>query len=441
MVYNRFFFLCLFRVFLLIIPLIILATIALRTDLFFTQIILLGITILQVMELTRFVTQTNKEITRFVGSIKDGDFSISYGKKNSFFDPLRSTFDEIIQTFKELETSKAAQLQFLRSLVDQIEFGILVLNKSDEIEIINKHATELIQIPNVSNWKNLKSSHTHFLELISHPGFDKQVLEISIGGVKKALAIKMTPIKISDNPLRIFSFRDIKNELNQKEVDTWQRLIRILTHEVMNSVTPLASLAETSQMILREDGKLVKHDQLNDENIEDLDLAVETIRSRTKGMLHFVQQYRKLTRVPNPILKSERMDELVSRTLKLLQNNLGSVQVTLELSQETIKIDAALIEQVFINLILNGCQAMEQSSTKKLTISSTGSNIFYVSDTGPGIPMNKLDRVFVPFYSTKKDGSGIGLSLCRQIMSVHNGSIELTHSDSTGTTFELRFKN
>ncbi|MFY0688611.1 MAG: hypothetical protein JXQ90_15660 [Cyclobacteriaceae bacterium] len=439
MVYNRFFLLCLIRVILLVISISILSIIIFRADLLFTQLILGVLIIVQVIELTRFVSRTNQEIVRFISSIKDGDFSVNYTAITHTYAPLRSTFDDIMLAFKALETSKAAQLHFLKSLVDQIEFGIMVLNEANEIEILNSYGSDLLKLPAVKHWQNLKSGNIDFLKTISAPDFKQHTLEIEVQGNKKTIAIKLTPIVISTKKLRVFSFQDIRQALNQKEVDAWQKLIRILTHEVMNSVTPLVSLAETSQMILSHDTQPKKPQDLSEENIEDLSLAMETIRSRTHGMLRFVQQYRKLTKVPNPIVNDESLRDLVMRTVKLLEADLKHITMTIEVEDSIIRIDAALIEQVLINLILNACQAMQNQLNKELIIRSNSDKSLIITDSGPGIPENKQDKIFIPFFSTKKDGTGIGLSLCRQIMTLHNGSIELLETNANGTSFELRF--
>ncbi len=442
MVYNSFFLRLLIRVILLFASLVALSSIFLRTDLFFTQVILISLIIGQITELTRFVNKTNNELSRFLASVKDGDFSASFSANpgNQSFRTLNASFSQLIETLKELETEKAAQFHFLNQLVDQIEFGIITFNDKEEIELMNQQACELLSFPKIRNWKNLKNPNISFIRSLLHSEDSKRhLIEQRIDEKINYFSVNSTIVKILDKRYKIISFQDIRSEIQQKEIEAWHKLIRILTHETMNSVTPLVSLTETVEMILTHNGSIIPLEELDQEQMDDVVQAIHTIKDRSKGILKFVQDYRKLTRIPQPEFELVDCRNLISEVLILIGSDIKDTQIALinEAQNHKINVDQNLIQQVLINLLKNSVEALEETEKGKILVSTElnrESFLIKVSDNGPGIPQSKTDRIFVPFYTTKENGSGIGLSLSRQILNLHGGHLEL-QSGSTQTTF------
>lgn len=446
MVFNRFFFKTLIRVMFLVASLSGIAFLFPRTDLFFTQIILIIIAIIQVVELTVFVNRTNYDLARFISSLKDGDFTISFSQtdRTKSFRALHSSFNDLAMLYKGMETDLATQYHFLQKLVDQIEFGILVFGEESEIILANKEALSMLQVPEITHWHNLKTSSATTLKKLSELEDTKnQLLELELDDQFHSLSVSVVSVYLQEEVYRFCSFQDIKNEIQRKEMEAWQRMTRVLTHEVMNSVTPLASLSDTLMLILSEQSsEILESDQLSD-----VKEAVSTINSRTKGMLRFVEDFRRLARVPKPVLELVDLEDVVSSVLLLskVQFEKYGIHIVNEVPSVKISLDRSLIEQVLINLLKNAQDALNAvESRKEIKIEVSPSDEFLmlgISDNGCGIPREKLDRIFVPFYTTKPEGSGVGLSLSRQIMFQHGGSIDVSTTNDQGTTFLLRFPN
>ncbi len=448
MVFNRFFLFILLRVGLLFGAITAFSLIFLRPDLLFTQIILGTIIIIQIGELTHFVNRTNYDLSRFLAAIKDNDFSINFSNKEKIpsYRSLNASFSQLIETLKELETEKEAQFHFLNQLVNQIEFGIITFDEQENIELINKQACDLLSIPKVGHWKNLKNPNLRILyRLLQLEDGKNQLIENRIANQDRYFSVSVTTITIRDQHFKIVSFQDIRSEIQQKEIEAWHKLIRILTHEIMNSVTPLVSLTETIQMILLNDetGKVRSLTQLNDENIEDVSQAVETIRDRGEGILKFVQDYRKLTRIPKPEIEKVEVQTMISEVTRLMQSDMerNGVGIISNTEQDSLSIDPNLIQQVMINLLKNAKEALIDTEKPVISIESEKTPEFFklhINDNGPGIPVDRIDRIFVPFYTTKPEGSGIGLSVSRQILNLHGGFLEV-HSEPGDTTFTMAF--
>lgn len=422
-------------------------SIFLRPDLLFTQLILFVLILIQVTEITFFVSRTNRELSRFLSSIKDGDFSINFSGKvdNKSFGLLNTSFRQVIETLKELQTEKEAQLHFLNQLVNQIEFGIITFNEKNEIEIINKQAQSFLQIPRVTVWQNIKNPNVSFIEkLIKLPESSNQLIEQRIENQDRFFSVSITEITIRDGKFRIVSFQDIRNEIQQKEIQAWHKLIRILTHEIMNSVTQLVSLNETNLMLLTNENEEAKESRhLNDENVQDLRESILTVKERTEGILKFVKDYRRLTKIPKPEFEKLIDSFLINTVAKFMSGPLTEARVNLKVMSADVELfaDGNLIQQVMINLIKNAIEALEATKDPEIVIQARIQNKqlqLEVSDNGHGIPEEKLDRIFVPFYTTKVEGSGVGLSVSRQIMNLHGGHLDVS-SSSSGATFMMIF--
>jgi signal transduction histidine kinase len=264
----------------------------------------------------------------------------------------------------------------------------------------------------------------------------------------KILAVEISTLLMIDKHYKLITLQDINSEIEQKEIEAWHKLIRILTYEIMNSVTPISSLSETMQsMLLDKKGNHKRLPDLRDETITDILFSLKTIQKRSESLLDFVENYRKLTRVPKPALQQVQLRSWLSSIENLMREELirESISLNIALGEEnqTLNIDPALIEQVLINLLRNSIHALEGRPHKRIEIKlydDESATIIEVSDNGKGIPEKEIKDIFIPFFSTKKDGSGIGLSLSKQIMSLHNGRIRVRSKVAEGTSFYLMFR-
>ena len=275
----------------------------------------------------------------------------------------------------------------------------------------------------------------------------RRLIEINLKGEIQTLSVDVITVKMLDKNYKLITFQDIHGEIEQKEIEAWHKLIKILTHEIMNSATPISSLTETMQSVIEKDGKAKKASELDDETIEDLLFSLKTIERRSNGMLTFIDDYRKLTKVAKPKIEKIDVSDFLNSISDLLQAQLTKEKIKLicEVKDvDELTIDASQIEQVIINLVKNATYALQDCKDPLIEIkaySRDGKKVIEVTDNGAGIPEKEKKEIFVPFFSTKKEGSGIGLSLSKQIMHLHNGNITVTSEEGKGTSFYLVFRD
>jgi two-component system, NtrC family, nitrogen regulation sensor histidine kinase NtrY len=443
---KRFTVLVVIRIVLLLSNMLLMAWIFGDMRLIFNQIILFIILIVQITELIHFVNHTNRELARLFMAIRHADFSISFKEqslKGSFKD-LQYSFSEIIKAYKEVKIEKEIQYQFLQMLVNQIQIGILSL-QNEEITMINPTAQKLLNLEGTRNWKLFEQLHPALTNEINQLGdHGRKLVEVRSTTLTKFIAVHVNTLVILDKPHKLITLQDINSEIEQKEIEAWHKLIRILTHEIMNSVTPIASLTETMHgMLTDKEGKQKALHTIHDETIADILFSLHTIHKRSEGLLNFVENYRKLTRVPTPVKERVSVNDLLTGIEGLMKPELvkQGIRLTVTSAHELqANMDPKLIEQVIINLITNSVHAVEGRPEKNISVSAWEQDqhaVIEVKDTGKGITEKQLREIFIPFFSTKKNGSGIGLSLSKQIMSLHGGTIKVQSRPNEGSTFLL----
>ncbi len=444
---RRFSIQAILRIALIVMNALLLSWIFGDTRLFFNQIIVILILAVQVWELIHFINHTNRELTRLFIAVKHSDFSITFnqGPMGKTFKALQSSMIDIIQSYREVKIEKEAQYQFLQLLVNQIQIGIISVMQ-ENIILINPVAEKILDMKGVRNWKVLEQMNPALASELKEDG--KRLVELKSSEGIKMLAVEVSSVLMINKPYQLITLQDINSEIEQKEIEAWHKLIRILTHEIMNSVTPIVSLSETMQGMLSDrSGNQRSRDDLQEETIKDIRFSLSTIQKRSERLLDFVENYRKLTRVPKPAIQTVIVKNFLSNLEVLMREELArkSIQLRIVLENENLelKIDPSLIEQVLINLTKNSMHALEDSIQKRITVSAYAEDrsvILEVADTGKGISDKEIKEIFVPFFSTKKGGSGIGLSLSKQIMSMHGGRIRVASELNEGTRFFLIFK-
>jgi two-component system, NtrC family, nitrogen regulation sensor histidine kinase NtrY len=444
---RRFSILVIIRITFLVITALLLSWIFGDQRLFFNQVILVLILIAQVWELIYYVNHTNRELSRLFLAIKHDDFSITFNQSSSLgrsFKELQDSMTDIIRSYKDVKIEKEAQYQFLQWLVSQIQVGIITI-QGENVVLINPVAEKMLGIKNIKNWNLLTQQNPRLVEDLADNG--KKLIEIKSADGVKMLAVEVSTLIMMDKPYRVITIQDINSEIEQKEIEAWHKLIRILTHEIMNSVTPISSLSETMQTMLSDpSGNQKSLGEIQAETIKDIRFSLNTIQKRSERLLDFVENYRTLTRIPKPVLGIVRCHALCASVKNLMFDQLTRKEIDLMLDipeSLIISADESLVEQVLINLVTNSIHALENRTHKKIEIRARQEDqsvILEVHDTGKGIPDKELREIFVPFFSTKKEGSGIGLSLSKQIMSLHGGRIRVASKVDEGTSFFLVFK-
>lgn len=447
MVYKNFRLHCVIRVILLGATIYLFFYLLLQTALYATIVIVASVIVYQIYALIHFVEKTNRDLTRFLEAIKHTDFSQTFSSTGlgSSFEPLKKVFNEVIEQFRRARSEKEEHFRYLQTVVQHVGIGLIAFTQDGEVGLINTAAKRLLRVAHLKNIKTLESlSKTLVATLLEMESGGKALIKIDDKTEFLHLAVYATEFKLREQQFTLVSIQNIQSELEEKEMEAWQNLIRVLTHEIMNSVTPISSLASTVNELLE---KPKSRSEITPEYISDMRGAVLTIQKRSEGLLHFVDAYRSLTRIPRPNFKIFHVTELFTGVEQLLRASFKekTIWLNVRIEPESLELtaDPEMIEQVLINLLLNAIQALHSKSDAKIELTSRlderGRVIIQVADNGPGIIPEVLDKIFIPFFTTKPEGSGIGLSLSRQIMRLHRGTITARSEPNVATIFTLRF--
>lgn len=427
----------------------------LQTEYYVSMTILGLIIIFQLVQLVRYVEKTNQKLTRFLDSIRYSDFSQSFpdhglGKS---FQELNNAFANVIEEFKKERAEKQESFRYLQTVVQHIGIGLISFNQEGEVELINTAAKRLFQIPTLRNIKSLEKISQQLLNtVVNLKGGSRTLVRVNIKSETLQLAISATEFRMHDELYKLVSLQNIHSELEEKEMEAWQNLTQVLAHEIMNSITPIASLSDTVYMLLEqnarpENGKYI----MRKEALGDVKEALSTINKRSHGLMRFVNSYRDFTQIPEPNFEHFPVLELLLRVRNLNRGEAESqnVVVDVDVDPESLEVtaDPELIEQVLINLMKNAFRALSELENGQIylrgKLDHEGKVIIQVEDNGPGIKETNLQKIFIPFFSTSqpnsRGGSGIGLSLSRQIMRMHRGTLTVTSDEEEGTIFTLRF--
>jgi len=451
MVYKGFRLNCFVRVIALASTISLFFILLFKTDLYAALVIIGTAIIYQCYSLIHFVEKTNRELTRFFQSIKFSDFSQTFrdSKEGKSFAELRLAFNDVLDAFRKARSEKEEHYRYLQTIVQHVGIGLIAYQPNGDVELINTAAKRLLGLAQLKNIKSLKSWSPVLVEtFLRLKPKEKALVKVEDNNELLQLALYATEFKLRDYTYTLVSIQNIYSELEEKEIDAWQKLIRVLTHEIMNSITPISSLASTINDMIKasfELRSLLKVGQ--EETLTDICDAAQTIQKRSQGLLHFVDAYRNLTLIQKPNFQIFPIKELFNRLSQLIQTNIKKKNIQFEVKIEPISLELAadpeLIEQALINLLLNALQAVDSQKGPVIQLAarmdSRSHILIQVSDNGPGISKENLEKIFIPFFSTKEGGSGIGLSLSRQIMRLHNSSISVQSKPGVETTFTLRF--
>ena len=443
-----------FRIFVLIRVIVLFVTVATFVYLLFfdqkyvTTVVTGFLIIFEVFELFNYIESTNKKLARFFDAIKYNDFNMSFTHDNKLgktFKALNLAFKDVIDAILEERKKSEQSFQQLRVVVENIGTGIIAINETGEVKLINRSALHLLQLESLRSLDDLRQKAPNFHFTITHLNSSKRAAYKNEKG--QELVILETMYKLGGELYRLIALQDIKAELQAKELEAWQNLTKVLRHEIMNSIAPISSLTSTLSEVLKED--VIKKNGLNtieDESLEDLTEGLSTISSRSEGLINFVNAYRDYTNLPEPDKRPTDVKSLVQNTTALLKNDFFKANVALEVihakTSIELNIDYQLIEQVLINILKNALEVVEnkENAKVKLETSMHGELVTVsISDNGAGITPEATEKIFMPFFSTKNRGSGIGLSLSKQIMQLHGGDIQLETELGKGATFRMVF--
>lgn len=397
----------------------------------------------------RYIDRTNKELIEFLQAINYSDYSIhfNFGNLGKSFKNISDEFNKVLNKFKQSRSEKEESLLYLQTIIEHVGVGVITFDSKGKIDLINRSAKKILKISQVKNLSVLNSISPNFgnyifgLETGKHYSY-----KIANKDEIIQLLLFATEFKMRRQIFKLVTLQNIQPEIEKTEIEAYQKLIRVLTHEIMNSVTPISSLASTINLWLNNDNKNIL---LNDGSLEDLSSAVLTIKKRSEGLVKFVEKYRDLTKIPKPNFEILKISQLFERLKLLMESGLknSSIVFNTEINPSHLEIaaDPHLLEQVLINLLNNAVQSLKSNESPvkgeillKASIDDRGKALIKVADNGPGISQDIIDKIFIPFFTTKQDGSGIGLSISQQIINAHFGSLSVSSIPNKQTVFTIR---
>jgi two-component system, NtrC family, nitrogen regulation sensor histidine kinase NtrY len=404
------------------------------------------------INLISYLNKTNKNIRFFFDSVRNDDSSISFTEEsgNKGISELYRSMNRVNKQIQQLKIVNRQQEQYFQKILEHLAAGIITYDKNGFILHANSSALKLLSTDVLTHLRQIERlDQKLFLTIKDLKPFERRLVSIKSVRGEVQLSLKLTSFTTEENELIILSIQDIKNELDEKELESWMKLIRVLIHEIMNSITPITSLSESLSHIYCQDDHPVSPDQITDKTISTTLQGLNVIKRQGKALMSFVESYRKITRIPKPEKKLFRVSDLISR-VQILYNYIeknSKLKVSYQLNNPDLEIfaDEDLISQVLINLIKNAVEANENNPDATIKISAQtdqeNNPEICVADNGPGISTENLEEIFVPFFTTREKGSGIGLSISRQIMGAHNGSLKVRSIPGTETVFCLKFNS
>lgn len=410
----------------------------------FTLLFFIGLVLFfQILSFVQFINKTNTELTQFIEAVQYRDFSLQFAEKNAPVSvrQLRRAFNQINGTFKQLSSEREEQYQYLQKILELVDTGILSYDQNGEVGWMNEAFKKMLSIPYLRNISSLEKRNLFVFQAISSlKSGENQLVKIDHKQVLLAKTTFMNEGKLT----HLIAFQNVNEAIEDTEAQAYQKLLRVMTHEIMNSVAPIASLAETME------GRLKSGENPNPANkqlLEDITLGVSTIKKRSANLLKFADTYRQLAKVSITSFSTFYVRDLFESVEILLENQIEQKNIELDVILKDFDLqiegDLALIEQVIINLMINAMDAVKESDNPQIQIGAylnpQEKVVIEVKDNGIGMSVELMDKIFVPFFTSKTNGSGIGLSLSKQIMALHKGSITVNSVEGQGTAFRLVF--
>lgn len=401
-----------------------------------------------ILEMYRQQRKAQSELDQFVESIHYRDFSRYFDVKHApaELQTLRQGFNEINTTFKVISKEKETQYQYLQKILELIDTGILSYDESTgSVVWMNESIKRMLQLPYLKTIHSLARRDEELYNdiLLLKPG-NSQISNAHLERSSFKVLLSATAFQTDGKVYKLIAFQNVNEALDETESKAWQKLLSVLTHEIMNSVAPISSLAGTLKNRLQESAA-----ELNNESgiVDDMELGIETIRRRSEGLLKFAETYRNLNKITTLNLKKVYVREIFENLLQLMQPTLEARQIEIETilrdMDMQLEVDIDLLEQVLINLMVNAMEAVKEVQEPRIILTAgfapNRRPVIKIVDNGTGMTPEVLEKIFIPFFSTKKSGSGIGLSLCKQIMMLHKGTIQVQSTVGDGTVFSLQF--
>ncbi len=405
---------------------------------------------LQTLFLIHYLNYNNRKIAFFFNAVKNEDFTLRFPEKGNIgsFNELNHSLNTLNNMMQEVYLKNQAQEQYYQEIIKQAEIGMLTFNNKGHILFANPMVEKLLNYTPLNHIKQLAQVDDKLYDLFKNiQPFERRLFQLTNERETIQLAMKSNEILLNKEKLNLITIQDINTELDKKETDSWIKLIRVLTHEIMNSVTPITSISESILRYFKDEKGVVMTEHIDKNKIYNAAKGLEVIKNQGKDLMSFVQSYRSFLNVPAPDKELIEVPLLLEKVKVLASQEKGVNTISFDLIN-TIKdleiyADQKLITQVLVNLSKNAIQALKATNNAQLQfisgITEKGQKYIVVKDNGPGIPSEIMNQIFVPFYTTKNDGTGIGLSLSKQIMHLHGGMLNVFSIPNQETSFTLLF--
>jgi two-component system nitrogen regulation sensor histidine kinase NtrY len=426
------------------------AYLVLGLKLYLPGVLVGGLAIPAAVSLVRYTEKTTRDLTRFLESVRYADFTRRFTTdgRGPIFEDLRDAFEEVTSEFRRLRAEKERQVQYLQQVVQHLGVALITYQDDGEVELMNTAARRLLRTGPIRHVEALERVSNDLAEALRTLDSGEQAMvRVEEEDRTLQLAVRVSRFQLQGEPHALASIQDLRNELEEKEMEAWQQLTSVLTHEIMNSVAPISSLASTASRRLQDTGD---NGSITADQATDAREAVDTIEQRSESLINFVDAYKSFTDIPSPEFEVLDAQELLGNVRRLFRAQIEEqdldVSIHVDPPDLTLTADPDLLDQLLINLALNALQAIEEDPETeqgriefRASVDRRSRPVLQVEDNGPGIPDDVQEKIFVPFFTTKEDGSGIGLSLSRQIMRLHGGSLAVRSTEGEGTVFTLRF--
>jgi two-component system, NtrC family, nitrogen regulation sensor histidine kinase NtrY len=453
MILNKFFINVFIRVTFIVLTSLALGIVLQHLDhgYYYTLTGMIFLIVLQTWMLVTQVNKTNDDLEKFFSSVQDHDSSVRFSEsKNKSFRKLHDRMNYVNTVIHNIKIENERTGHFLQTVVEHVDIGLLSFDSDGRIEIYNRAAKRYLNVQQPQQLSSLTDVNEEIFKIINTIKPGQEILhKMIIDNLLQCILVKASGLKFENNVIKLVSFQDITNELDKKELDSWQRLIRVLTHEIMNSISPITSLTGVISGYFKKKGDedLIPLEKIDRQIVTKTLSGLNTIEETGKGLLDFVDKYRSLASLPKPNLGKFTIDGMFSKCKLLMESIISNnIKITTNVNPEDIALEAdyAQVEQILINLIKNAIEALSGKKNGTIHLKAfyaDNATLIQVADNGIGISGDIIEDIFVPFYTTKAHGSGIGLSLSKQIMQNHDSTISVSSSPGKGSVFTLKFQS
>lgn len=428
---------------LLIVILLILLMMVIKQWIFLSGLLILSL-IGTIFHLFSYIKSVIRSISSYLDTLLHSDTNILFdlNEIGIEFKEISMNADKIKEMIYNSKTEKEEQIYYLNQVMEHLEIGIIAFDEQNKIELINSYAKNLLKINQIADLNNQNALTNPLYTYIMNLSETGSKIFKSDDWNAKTLSIQSNQIQFKNKVLKLISIKDIKSEMDEQEMSSWQKLIRVLTHEIMNSITPITSLSATASA-------LINSSDHPSEFSEDIKNAILTIHKRSSGLISFVDSFRNLVKIPEACLRPVKVEKLFNSLNQMIQPDLQNNQIDLKISIEpdtTISIftDESLLQQALINLLFNAMDAVKEKQEKQIILKAVqlqDYTLIRLSDNGNGIDPQNLENIFIPFFTTKKSGNGIGLSIVKQILFKLKADINVHSEPNQGCRFDIKIRN